>query len=572
MASKIGRIRQIFSSLRGQPIDSQVREIKSPPPHPTKDPSPRSKRYSDDVVLIKGGPPGSIAFQLPANPFGTPQPQRQFGSEQGKPEEPKWFPPGAAAHVCGADIADGMVYVGRNIGSNFNSYFTSCEIDEGLPIEFAEPNYSEKVGYYPSYERLTPKQRGFYIQWLAGGRVADYEDQWCLFLFLYGIEKRLLSEIDPTKGTDEILSLYREVDRLRLRFSHRHSFWQYAHRFLDLLDALLISLGVVPPERAAGTESLGVMRVPTLFELEAAAAAKHGLPISAEVALAIVRTHPASRLRTPARRCADEFNQLFLERYRHNFGDGILLSEISKEPLVVRYPPAARGPNWHSILFHNSALGTMDPRGGTLRLEFVAPAYYASEVTITIADLSPALEPNTLPGKLAALKTECEVALTKYSRYLITPNADPESEKARTLLPPELRYHHTPAASQVNLEVVADLLVADRVTAIMEELFADEVPVGPVQDHDSIPGQNAKSTSERPNLDSSHREFAGALSEKSSWSKAEATQLARTLGLEFLGLALSQINEVALDRTGSVLAEGEDPITVDPEIYKEMTE
>jgi hypothetical protein len=201
-------------------------------------------------------------------------------------------------------IEGGMLYVASRPPPPAMTWFTSCVIDASLPVSFA-PVPMDGIGYYPSYDRLTPQQRGTYLRWLAGGRVDDFENQACLFLFFYGLERRILADLDPTTGTDEIRLLYVELAQLAQRFSHRHSFWHYARSLLDLLDGLLVSLGVAPPERPESHGPVPFSVMPVMLQLELAAAAKHGLPVAPEVALALVRAHPGARLRTPARRCVE---------------------------------------------------------------------------------------------------------------------------------------------------------------------------------------------------------------------------------------------------------------------------
>lgn len=463
-----------------------------------------------------------------------------------------------------------MLYVASRPPPPAMTWFTSCVIDASLPVSFA-PVPMDGIGYYPSYDRLTPQQRGTYLRWLAGGRVDDFENQACLFLFFYGLERRILADLDPTTGTDEIRLLYVELAQLAQRFSHRHSFWHYARSLLDLLDGLLVSLGVAPPERPESHGPVPFSVMPVMLQLELAAAAKHGLPVAPEVALALVRAHPGARLRTPARRCVEEFDTLFLDRYRQRFADGLRLSATTTDPLVLSYRPAARGPQWRSIVFHRSALGTTSPSGGVPRLELVPVGPYEGDVTITIADLSPVLSAQTFPAPLRVIVEECHAALERYSRYMGTKDADPTSAKAQALLPPELRQRPARAATLVNLDVVADLLASDRVTIIMDERLSDQPDIG-VTETPPPPSPAVDSPSAASGgLDDDHWSLARELTTREQWSREEAALVASDLGLEFLSLALARINEEALDRTGSVLFEGDDPIAVDHQTYQEMT-
>ena len=339
----------------------------------------------------------AISFRLPPPPPSPPgMPVSSHQSRAGVRDGPDtlWYPPGVLATIGPVKVEGGMIYVTSRPQHQTMTWFTSCAIDSSQPVSFA-PDSMDGIGYYPSYDRLTPQQRGTYLRWLEGGRVNDFENQACLFLFFYGIERRVLADLDPTTGSDEIKLLYAEVAQLARRFSHRHSFWHFARSLLDLLDGLLVSLGVAPPERPENLGPVPFAVMPVMLQLELAAAAKHGLPVAPEVALAFVRAHHGAHLRTPARRCVEEFNALFLNRYVQRFPNGLLLGATSNGPLVLSYRPAARGPRWRSIVFHQSALGTTNPLGGTLDVE-IMPAY-ADEVSLTISDLSPVLSAESFP-------------------------------------------------------------------------------------------------------------------------------------------------------------------------------
>ncbi len=436
------------------------------------------------------------------------------------------------------------------------------------------PGTMAGIGYHPSRDWLTSQQRGTYLQWLEGGCVEDFEDSKFLFYFLFGLERRIFAELDPTTGTDEISQLYAALAQLTQRFSHHESFWYQAQYLLDLLDILLVSLGVAPPERSPDNGLVPPDELPVMLQLELAAAAKHGLPVAPEVALALVRAHPGARLRTPARRCVEEFDALFLERYHQRFPEGLSLEATSSGPLAISYRPAARGSMWRSIVFHQSALGTMNPSRGTVRVELVPVEPYYSEVTITIADLSPVLSAETFPEPLRGIAEECQAALERYSRYMGTKDADPSSAKAQALLPPELRQRPAKAATLVNLDVVADLLASDRVTIIMDERLNDQPDVGPpsssTPSEPSTPAE-CPPVSTAGGLGDVHWALVRELATRDQWTRTDATRVAATLGLEFLNFELARINEEALDRTGSVLFEGDDPIAVDYQTYQEMT-
>jgi tellurite resistance protein len=67
-----------------------------------------------------------------------------------------------------------------------------------------------------------------------------------------------------------------------------------------------------------------------------------GKPIPPDWALAWVKWSPESRIRTPAKRCPDEFESLFATAYRNRYGDGLVLKP-NRRKLAVTYDPASGG-------------------------------------------------------------------------------------------------------------------------------------------------------------------------------------------------------------------------------------
>ena len=95
------------------------------------------------------------------------------------------------------------------------------------------------MGYWPSYDEITPEARAAYLQWLGTGRSHPSACIGYVFLFFYGIERRVLVDIanDPMLSW-EIPPLRAEVQRLLSIYGGNDSFHRYATRFLGLLDVL----------------------------------------------------------------------------------------------------------------------------------------------------------------------------------------------------------------------------------------------------------------------------------------------------------------------------------------------
>jgi len=571
-ASLLELSRAIMRELNAEVVSQTPTQRAAPPTRiqpSTPSPAPRRPKTKSDPssdepmprVKVDGGGV-SVTFTI-SGPSTEPRPAPV--------EDAAWYPPGELAMIGEVMVADGMVYVGT-VRKDSYSMSGNGIIDPSLKVELGPaPAREPDIGYYPSYHGLTPHQRGAYLMWLSRGRADPLDEQAYLFLFLNGLERRVLSDMDVREGIGELLAISHEVRRLVELYQDKGSFVSYSSSFLELIAVLLLAQGAEAPD---GWERRVHWALSTKTRIEVAVAAKQGLPLSAELALALVRIHPEARLRTPAERCVTEFDELFGLRYKERFGDGLPLQNKKAKPMSVSHFASARNIGFHSFVFHHSALGSADEDGPTVDLELVEPTRYDNSVFVRLEDLPAAISMEHLQLELIELAGECQDALAKFSRYLASKDADPSSERAQSLLPPDLvRSRRAPVSAQIDLEVVADLLAEDAVSILLAERLTSS------DDESGVhrgPPAGAQSGAESDGLgegvlDELHRLLAQRLAERTLWSKGEATQLASTLGFTFLGPAVARINEMALDTVGSLLFIGEDPLEVDHEIYEEMS-
>jgi len=98
----------------------------------------------------------------------------------------------------------------------------------GMPVDFGSSiDNVEKLGYYPSYEKLNPQQRFVYLKWLCD--ITKTVDIGYVFIFYYGLERHLISG----KYSDAVNTI------LTLRQYHKHpSFLSYSANAL-IMSAIL---------------------------------------------------------------------------------------------------------------------------------------------------------------------------------------------------------------------------------------------------------------------------------------------------------------------------------------------
>lgn len=321
------------------------------------------------------------------------------------PANAQWIAHGGSARVHGFDTGD-LVYVGSRLERLAGGGVEPSLIDPELPVDPSSVNTGGAgVPYWPSYSGLSPASRRAFLEWLAGGRSDRNAYIGYVFIFFYGLERRVYENLTGAgSGADELLAIAGEVARLiGIYASTSGSFSSYASALLDFVGS------IEPRARATHAEArfgYGVSRELklTLGELSLA-----GKPIPAEYALRWLRSMRA--MNTPATRCAAEFELLFHIRYAKRFGDGMIVKP-NKTFVDLTYRPASAG---------LAAVSTKQ-RG-------------IPDLTVLERPLRELLE----------IATDCSSALDAFSRFLGKPGNERGSFAALALLPDDL-IEATPSA------------------------------------------------------------------------------------------------------------------------------
>lgn len=297
----------------------------------------------------------------------------------------RWIPPGVEISVGAFSIPLGMLYISTGTRRGHDRPDPGV-IDPKLKLSNQEVDWSQSLmGYWPSYSSISPEARRAYLQWLSDGRKAPEADISLVFLFFYGLERRVLIDFpsDPTIST-EIDLIATEVSRLLRVYGDNHSFRRYASQFLEFLDA-----SNTPSITPAGPplEVLGrVFELPLKLKLGLGQFATTQTPLPAEWALAWALSDPNIRRRTPVQRCEHQFAQLFSKHYSEAYGGGLVLKR-NRTKLKIEYRPAS------------SAL-----MGSRFRVE--------------LGDIPDVSAVRTPIQKLQTLVDECTTALDPYSRFI----------------------------------------------------------------------------------------------------------------------------------------------------------
>ena len=318
-----------------------------------------------------------------------------------------WVPADGSIVVDGRSIAGGMIYVGSRAPSVDGYETEPCLIDPGLPVGWNRPDWAgETMGYWPSYDRVDKRARAAYLTWLADGRRNESAYIGYVFLFFYGLERRLLVDLGSDLDHPDVTVLVAEIERLLRIYGDNRSFAGYASNLLGFVEALRSVNGDIQP--VPWDPDHRGWEVPAAVRVGIGRYIANGLGIPAEWALSYLRHHPQSALRTPATRCRSEFDELFTRRYQARFGDGMKV----------------RRPARKVKLFYGAASGGIRGEVG--------------EVSVTV-DAIPDITSVSGPiNKLKDLGAECIDELDAYSRFLGRRPDEAATAAAIALLPDEL--------------------------------------------------------------------------------------------------------------------------------------
>lgn len=373
-----------------------------------------------DVLLTKDAPPSQIAPQSPPATvsFTITVTQENMGesllasdatSVRTRKPDAKWIPSGQEVVVGGYTIKAGMIYVGTNLpGLSGRVDQDPALINPEVSVDRQNPDrLGSSMPYWPSYSTISAQARAAYLEWLAGGRSTPGVGISHVFLFFYGLERRVLEDARASEAVRaEFPLIAAEVRRLLGLYGSNGSFRGYAESFRALLEiqdpTKLLYLSEPPP-----TERRWELPLPLRIGL--GQIARDGKAVPASWALALLGSSPAVSLRTSARRCQAEFEQLFKIRYGQKYGEG----------MVIR------------------------PLNTILRASYhAASASFAEERTIPVGDLPDVGGLSETVRELHELAEGCCTELEPYSRWLGRKGGSGSSLAAIALLPTELASSH----------------------------------------------------------------------------------------------------------------------------------
>ncbi|MFK5891730.1 MAG: TerB N-terminal domain-containing protein [Pseudomonadota bacterium] len=363
-----------------------------------------------------------------------------YAKPKGKPA--KWFAKSSSVNIQSYNINDGMLYVGESLPDMYGYNNDACLVNPALKILPSKPwEHGDEMGYWPSYSDISPRCRGAYLEWLSAGRSEPETHIGYVFLFFYGLERRLFCDGQKDGiSKSERLDVINEVRRLLSIYGENRSFQGYARNLLTMEWALYQNSEAIPTYI-----DLSSRHSQAAFQVVLAQYVVAGKAISADIALTWFTLHPNFGVRTAARRCPEEFKALFTQYYEQKFGEGLIVKP-NKTLLKLSYYPA-----------NSSLRGVSDFKVQNLPDPFI---------------LTGALK------KIDKIVEKCTIALDPYSRHIGRVGNSLDSLNALSLLPPELIKQSSATIKVVN-HLNRNFLTDPQILSVDElyGLFSETTPV-----------------------------------------------------------------------------------------------
>ncbi|WP_155947820.1 TerB N-terminal domain-containing protein [Rhizobium sp. 2MFCol3.1] len=227
----------------------------------------------------------------------------------------EWMAPGKSVSVSSVHIAGGLFYLGGFLGKqgrlNENE---NCLVNPALTVGRGRDTAGISMGYWPSYGGMSPDARRSYLEWLAGTRSNPDDYIGYVFLYFYGLERRLLLD----QYTNDAAAVLTEVRRLHGIYGHNGSFNRYA---TELLTAAELKSGEPSAQFLARIEPNGY-EVPTAVKIALGIRVRDDRPIEADLMLRFAQTHPETSVRTPAKRAPALLRELYHLEFAKLYPDG----------------------------------------------------------------------------------------------------------------------------------------------------------------------------------------------------------------------------------------------------------
>ena len=322
-------------------------------------------------------------------------------------------------------ITHGMLYVGSDAGTNEPSL-----INPKLSVSSRNVATAEALPYWPSYAIMSAGTRYRYLQWLASGAEDPEIDLGFVFVFFYGLERRLVLD----GGAAETPALLGELDRLVSIYGEKGSVRYYALRLKEYIQ--LRRYIQEASDDLPDFDSPLIYELPIALRVGLGRFARDQKPLPLAWALRWAVSDPLISRRTPVGRCPDVFARAFAQVYQNAYGDGLVLPQ-NKTKLKFSYKSASAALKEQNLQFKWD-------------------------------DMPDVLAVTGPQKKLQALVEEATCLIDSYSRFLGRNNERAETLHAYLMLP----AHLWPESAAQKIRDIRDSAVNNMKPLTYGEMFA----------------------------------------------------------------------------------------------------
>ncbi len=342
LAEWLARIRQsdatqtVMSHTKDR-IASLTRTYETPPYDPRGAVSQRDVQtdelasgYDDQLVEVRPARNPTPRWSQASSPSTSEREGKSLKSSAPR-DKIAFFGPGRRLDLGRGVLEGPLVYATAYANSG---RFDASLIDATLRVASAGATPRHELPYWPSFYESSPAQRAHYLDWLLAGRRDPKVELGYVFIYFYGLERRVL--VDRA----DFLPIATELLALLKVYSYSNSFRRYASMLLwrtvhlaslanELTDTLF-------DQAVEATERWN----DDLLSLALAALVHGNRPLSASLAMAVCQNDPRSTSSVVVRRHKEEFTRLFLSKYEAVPAIGQAV-RVSKRPKRLYYHPAS---------------------------------------------------------------------------------------------------------------------------------------------------------------------------------------------------------------------------------------
>jgi len=246
-----------------------------------------------------------------------------------------WIPYGKEVVIRHHKISLGLIYVGTDLKSINNNLIEPALINPKLVTNYIDiEKIRNSYASWDSYNNIRPAARKIYIEWLSSNRDDSKAPIGCLFLYFYGLERRLLHDIKDAENCDmkEVKIIIKEVERLLKVYSTNRIFRE---KVIDFLNIVKIKFELYKHQE---NTSLDVNSIE--FKYKLSKMIENKLPIDNNIAIKLGKKFTENHFYTDFTFEKKEFKLLFELRFNKAFKSGFIL-KCRNSCLDLIYKPAS---------------------------------------------------------------------------------------------------------------------------------------------------------------------------------------------------------------------------------------